>query len=305
MPSSGRTAPSLIRLELQLMTYTRCAVHFGSGVARSKDDPLYQSLLHTEVFTSEQIVKTTCLYLNGDVLATQSSRGTFHLHEDRNLLRLYVPSGRRCRELCYITQVPKRLALLFSATGAIAEKTLGDVLRASVAILDDVLSSQGIVKVSGVKPTSEVATPLLHPESPTSISNEEASDSSEDTTARVEESTAAEDTDLGFERDTATIRGSNMHAGGSIFGTRFRVESTDRPPVPVAPPRSHEYAALLDQVIKAAGRIKFPRLRATTRASFEDLVSPSLSPEHIFGSRAENPLDHDIKVGAAGELFVS
>jgi hypothetical protein len=98
---------------------------------------------------------------------------------------------------------------------------------------------------------------------------------------------------------------------------RFHSGTSDRPDAPAETYTGiDQYAALLDRIIKAGSEAKFPTHGAFNldgiwnalptdpdahiTASF---AQPSLSSP--FGVRSQNQLSHDMKIGAAGELYVS
>ena len=322
------------------LNWTRCAVHFGKSITYSADDPLYGRLIQAEVYTSEDIIKTTRLSLKENVLATQDSPGNLHLQEDENPLRLYVPRDRRLQELCYITQIPTRLALLFSAADpTAAEKVLGDVLKASSVILDDVLIDKGIIQVPGVNPLPEIvksrSSSLSDASSviPQGIDAPEVQDNlsetSEDESTMVGSQDSVYDTSTFTSRENTPIRGISRLPTCTVTGSQdwgYETSTlTSRETTPsrgtsrltplmgsnvaasqaAAILKNREYCKLLSQIIQAAGRIKFPDSQTTRRASADGLVESTISLQSCFGNRAENPLEHDIRVGAAGELFVS
>ena len=312
-------------------------MHFGKHITYTAEDPLYGRLLHTEVYTSGDIIKTTSLSLKGTVLASQDSPGNFQLQEDDNLLRLYVPNDRRLQELCYITQIPRRLAQLFSAADSTAtEKVLGDVLKASSVILEDVLVDKGIIQISGVNPLPEVVDSRsrsvsdansqgIHaPEVPDNlnVSSEDESTliGSQGPVYKTSTFTSRENTPIrrisrlpsynvvgsqesAYETSTFTSRENSPFSGVSrlppFIGSNTAASQAS------AISRNREYCKLLSQVIRAAGRINFPDSQTTRRASADSLVATEISLQSCFGNRADNPLEHDIRVGAAGELFVS
>ena len=314
-------------------------MHFGENITYSADDPLYGRLIHTEVYTSEDIIKTTKLSLKGNVLATQESPGNLHLQEDEKLLRLYVPRDRRLQELCYITQIPTRLALLFSAADpTAAEKVLGDVLKASSVILDDVLIDKGIVQVPGVNRLPEIVKSRSSSVSDASSVSSQGihapevqdnqSETSEDENTMVGSQDSVYDTSTFTSRENTPIHGISRLPTCTVSGsqdwgygasTLTSRETTPSRGTSRLPPfmgsnfaasqavisKNREYCKLLSQIIQAAGRIKFPDSQTTRRASADGLVASKISLQSCFGNRAENPLEHDIRVGAAGELFVS
>lgn len=295
-----------------MLKHIRCAAHYKHGITHSKDDPLYNRLLHTEVYTSEDIVKTIKLGLNGNVLATRSGQGTFHLHEDETMLRLYIPHNHRLQELCYITQIPKRLALQFTTTDAAAEKAIGDIFKSSLAILDDVLVNKGIIRVLGVEPMPDLEEPRPNAVPETGFQFGHISEFQDNVSILSDgESTVIGYNDLVSEAGTSARQENNISyraPRSSSNTTESQIRPTSRhdtPPVLITIPRNREYPKLLSQVIEAAGRINFPQSQTMSRASTGGLAASTLSLESCFGTRAESPLEHDIKIGAAGELFVS
>ena len=69
----------------------------------------------------------------------------------------------------------------------------------------------------------------------------------------------------------------------------------------------HEYRALLDRVIRAASRAPFPRPGVPSPETGSDLddATTILLSDTVFGRRSDGKVSHDVKIGAAGELFVS
>lgn len=298
-----------------MLNCIRCAVHFGKAITYSADDPLYSRLLHTEVYTSEAIVETTSLKLNGIVLATQDSPGTFHLQEDENLLRLYVPHDARLQELCYLTQIPPRLALLFSAADPAAEKVLGDVFKASPVVLDDVLLDEGIIQIPGVNPL-----PVAVDSRPRSVSEADVQNCCDAklrdnlNATSGNESTVIGSQDPVYEtrafasRENTPSRGTLRLpplVGSDVAASQAFLYPRDTLSEMTEISRNREYCKLFNQIIQAAGRIELPDSQTTRRASADGLVGSNISLQSCFGNRADNPLEHDIRVGAAGELFVS
>jgi hypothetical protein len=73
------------------------------------------------------------------------------------------------------------------------------------------------------------------------------------------------------------------------------------------------YERLLDKVITASKTAIFPTQNPFSMASLLQALPTNASPESsrsaefsgAFGIRSENQMQHDMKIGAAGELFVS
>ena len=233
------------------------------------------------MYLSEDISTTINLVLDGDIIASQSTDGALHLQDNHDGIRLYVPRDERSRELSYLTQIPERIVSHLKITDRGAAKVFGDVLKSSLNVLDDVLMNHGIVHVPGIMAETMPGdlTPPFASSSASSFINDGLQDASSPTTSVTE--------------------ASNVRAQSARFA-RMRDASGARDPAQnqvsqtMAIPSNDKYRTLLDHVIKSI------------RGSQPDLSYPDepFVPDEVFGVRTINPVLHDMKIGAAGELFV-
>ena len=126
----------------------RCAIHFGGF--SPEDRSLYQKFLGTEVHESDGISKTVTIWINGVCSCVSGAKGKIHIAEIAGQLRLCVPKDPRDRELCYLVQLPEKLASYLGITDAAATKVFGDLLKASPVLVEDVLTDHGIVQIPGL-----------------------------------------------------------------------------------------------------------------------------------------------------------
>ena len=278
---------------------------------------------------SDTIVKTVTISLEGlEPVTIEGEKAKLHLEESNKQLKLYVPQDRRHRELCFVTALPNRLAAYLGIQKPEAVKVLGDLLRSSASILDQVFEDYGIVPLPWPEPIEQGATnpeslesdeedvghltPVLTSTQP-SVSRERTPERGHDTFQR---NTSAR-LRLGSRTDSPNETETNSSYGRSTFtsATSSFTGSSDTPrssltpaPVsvrlqeaPIQPLPNAPYVALLNYVIAAAAAHVLQTLGLPPLA---EQPEPIQLPDTAFGLRSENPIAHDIKVGAAGELYV-
>lgn len=248
-----------------------------------------------EVSLSDSISNTISLILNEKIIASESTHGVLHLHDSEDHIRLYLPRDKKKQELSYLTQVPERFVSYFGIKDPGAAKVFGDVLKSSLNVLDDVLTSHGIVLVPGVAaqppPDNETSASSVGSVGDLPIANLRPSTPSSASNTVVEDVTLS----TASVTDVSGVRAQSVpFARAAVPSTQpaFTWENVSEARVN---PSDEKYRALLDHVIQSAGSDR-------QNLSFSD--EPFLSDE-VFGVRATNQLLHDMKIGAAGELYVS
>ena len=78
-------------------------------------------------------------------------RTILHIDSDEEQLRLYVPQDRKKRNLCYLNQLPQKLAIYLGLADTSAIRIVGNIMAASSDLLDDLLMEEDIVRVRGVE----------------------------------------------------------------------------------------------------------------------------------------------------------
>ena len=242
-----------------------------------------------------------------------------HIEESDSRLRLYVPRDSTERELCFLKGLPEGLATYLGINEIKAVKVLGDILKAtSAAVISKLLDDHGIDRLPWPDPVQHsvssyetqasedlipeppshprASTPVQGPRSPRPASTPRTSFSSQI------ESPYNSDTYLpaspSFLASTHTPRSSLSPAP-----TPVQVDSARRPSI-----SNDEYISLLSFVIAAAA--KGGKNRRSTRRTHlvtasTDIPEPIEYSDALFGKRSENQMAHDIKIRAAGELYVS
>ena len=273
------------------------------------------------MFESDGILKTVTLSHQGPPIVVEGAKGNLHIEQDNNQVRLYVPRNRRDRELCYLTQLPKKLVAHLAIIDPTAVKVFGDILKASPLVLDDVLKDHGIVQVPGVEPfqptgSGETTGNFDETEREERDNDEEDSEATPSTssppqlpsTSRLQASslfgrnhTRSSSSENGLFPSTAqspSRPSSTPSSTPSIFPAAARQEVIPRPFIDNA-----EYIALLAHVITTSSQARFPPSAPSSFGIVFDPAIPIFS-DTVFGIRSQNPTSHDTKIGAAGELYV-
>jgi hypothetical protein len=316
----------------------RCAVHFKSHKVRDGDRSLYNTLLTTDVYRSDGFSKTLTLRQGGGRITVESGKANLHIREDNKTLTLFVPRDSIARERCYLSQLPSRLLGYLAISDTAAKSTLTAVLTCSQAVLDDLLEDNGIIEVPGLVPLQSTTQCEEDPEYHT-VETDNATSSS----ARQQRATPVAESDHSpgpFTLNTTPslysfVGGSATSANRSNSAFRFTFSQPEptsfsaHPITPIPPPgrspspgnqdpapsvfgSNEEYRTILDSIITAASRAAFPppplfdhNGRLLQPASITGTNRQrTILPDTVFGNRSQNQVSHDVKVGAAGELFV-
>lgn len=297
-------------------------------------------LLATDVYRSDGFSKTLTLCQGDSRITVESGKANLHIKEDNKNLTLFVPRDSTARERCYLSQLPNRLLGYLAISDTAAKSTLTAVLTGSQSVLDDLLEDYGIVEVPGLVPLQSTTQYEEDLEYHTVETDSAASSSARQQRATP---VAASDRSPGRGPFTPTTTPSpNSFAGGSTTSANWSnsgLPSTFHPPertslsahpiTPIPSPgrpsspenqdqassvfgSNEEYRTLLDRVIAAASRAGFPspplfdrngRLLPTVSSTGTNRQRTTLS-DTVFGNRSQNQVSHDMKIGAAGELFV-
>jgi hypothetical protein len=320
---------------------TRCAVHFKSYKVRDGDRSLYNTLLATDVYRSDGFSKTLTLCQGGDRITVESGKANLHIKEDNKNLTLFVPRDSTARERCYLSQLPNRLLGYLAISDTAAKSTLTAVLTGSQSVLDDLLEDYGIIEVPGLVPLQSTTTQYEEDLEYHTVETDSATSSSAHQQRATP--VTASDCSPGRGPFTSTAMPSpNSFAGGSttsanwsnngLLSTFHPPERASFPAHPITPTPSpgrssspenqdpasrvfgsnEEYRTLLDSVIAAASHVGFPspslcdpngRLLPSASSTRTNRQRTTL-PSTVFGNRSQNQVSHDMKIGAAGELFV-
>lgn len=243
---------------------------------------MYRKLAEANIYESDGISKTVTISINGEQRSVLGAKGKIHIEEIDDKLQIYVPRDQRERELCYLVQFPPKLASHLNISEQIGIKVLGDLLKASIVVVKDVLIDHGIVQVPGLLESVRYITP--REESDESNLDEITRRASRLTLIQRSESCETE----AIERGPGLDAFNQRVVGGSV-GEGNSESSSD-------------YQKLLDSIINAASIGHIPKKDYQLKS--ENGLRPVDLPESLFGTPSEDRFQHNSRKGAAGELYV-
>jgi hypothetical protein len=292
------------------MTGHSCAVSNRTRLLiQGHFQPLYDQLQATSVFKADGIsTQYTIRYQDGETIGPISQNtGHVHIEEQEIGWRIYVPQDRDAREICYKTELPPALASLFKIP-PLARENLGHVLNSRLSVIDELLENGGVGMVPGLD------APERNDGENVDADREEYADGGMPSGRSVQP--AAREIDLALRPSgrVATIPVRLGTPSSSVSGQESgRVSPSENidpfrsvsPEIPEdnAFVAGNAYLELLDNVIRIARQAILPR---------SDALVPGIGGFHpgyvhneAFGVRTQGQMNHDFKIGAAGELFVS
>ncbi|GIC90505.1 uncharacterized protein Aud_006939 [Aspergillus udagawae] len=287
--------------------FYRCILHYSEEGQETVGQRLRQ-LQNALVYESAGFKKTLVLQLNEVTARVQSDTGLVHIEEINDVLHIYIPRDHSDRRRCYNKELPQSLGRYFGLKmDSTVSLTFASVFFTPGDLIDECLDSHGIVRIS-----PDIA---LQPESePTDTTISDGSIEGGDVFSGSDE---AQESGEGMYTPQDTPRSSPEGAGElpRTIVTHNRASappprpftvpypdwpSPDRVPRPFA--EHHPYIQLLDKVIRLARPLTLSEVLQRPMNTVGS--GANTSHESTFGVRSENQLAHDIKIGAAGELFV-
>ena len=296
-----------------LLSY-RCARHFESPQAECGDHELPRRLNNVTVFQSNEVTSTVSIELDGRVLAKQTTSGTIHLEDDGDSgLKIYVPNNGTAREICYNKKLPERLVTHWCITDGAAVMVIGNVLNMSIGALSVILSEHGIPEMPDVQQFLDASFDqgeegnytTMETQAPWHTYGRSLSSSTRNLDSSYSSYAATDAASSMFTQSRAITpesRNTSVSARRQRSGSRTPVLAAQQALIEVNEYNISEYRNLLDWVINASRRARFPS-KFDFQAS-NNSVSVSTNFDTVFGIRSQGTMAHDKRIGAAGELFV-
>jgi hypothetical protein len=294
--------------EILIASYS-CAVSNRTPlVVQGHYQNLYDRLLATSVLRTDAIsTKYTIRYPNSEMVGPiAQNTGHVHIQEHEGGWQIFVPQNRDAREICYVRELPRALASLLKIT-TLAAESISHVLNSRISVIDELLEIGGVGKAPGLDAPQR--------------SNVENMDEDREEyeqewlPSRKSVQTTAEEVDPALresgrvptlpERLGTPSSSSSGQEVGRVSPSRIR---TPLRSVSLAVPEEivftrNAYRELLDNVIRIARQAVLPHRDAAL--SGIGRFHPGYVHDDAFGVRTQGQMNHDFKIGAAGELFVS
>ena len=205
-----------------------------------------------------------------------------------------------------------------------AVRVLEGILTKSSSVIDDMLDHHGVVRVAGLEPNPQTDSEGASSDEDTgqSVPHVALPPSAQSPSTPVRRGSSASAFYSGSAPNSTSREGFSSYTGDpftpqssqTFTGFSGTPRSTLSPfpegrevATPEISTSLHEYRALLDRVIRAASRAQFPRpgVPLPELASDSNDDTPVVLSDTVFGRRSDGKVGHDVKIGAAGELYVS
>jgi hypothetical protein len=292
-----------------LITRYSCAVSNRTPLAANGHfQPLYERLLATSVLRTDGIsTQYTIRYQNGEVVGPiAQSTGHVHIQEREGGWQIFVPQNPGAREVCYSRELPHALASLCKIA-PLAVENISHVLNSSILVIDELLEIGGVGMVPGMD-----SPPRVNDEN----RDQEREELEEGTPSRTSFQRSSVETShvlresgrVSTPPERLNTPSSSVSGQGSAVVSPRQISPPLRSISPAVPEenaftRDTAYLELLNNVIRIARRAVLPHRDAV--ASGIGRFHPGYAHDDAFGIRSQGQMNHDFKIGAAGELFVS
>lgn len=282
--------------------WSSCILHYNIQ-GRETDGQSLQRLQESVVYESSGFSKTLLLQMNDVTATVRSDTGLVHIVEVGGVLCVYVPRTRSDRRRCYYLDLPKTLQRHFRLRGSAARLALQVVFLSPGALIDQLLDENGIIRIS-----PEVTE---HPDSESDTSISGLSDEGNLTAGEIFSDFENSDAPINNQRSrfgttnpilrTTPTRGGFSSSSPRLFSPSHSARVSPQRG-PRLSPQESPYSQLLGDIIRLA--------RLSTLAEVLQIPTNigtgngNIAHEEAFGVRSQKRLEHDIRIGAAGELYV-
>lgn len=296
----------------------RCGSNYEAVSLRADPSKVFRQLQTANIYESEGFQRTLVLQY-GDIEATaQSGNGLVHIEVQDDALKIFIPKDPLDQERCYCTELPKALSSHLGIRDEKALQTFRTVFTTSEKILEIVLNDDGVI-------------PFSHPDSREAELESQFSDGSDSDIISIsshtlsEEDSDEESTSVSQDADSSPLNHENRNIAPGSIGSDVssqNARSTHRAHEPqravprhvVSPSPDHidpdlgitfgqtQYVEALTNITDQARAANFCGTLQTPANTHRNNWNNMF--RYDFSIESPNRLDRDIKVGAAGELYV-
>lgn len=292
----------------------RCGSNYEAAGLRADPSNVFRLLQTANIYESEGFQRTLVLHYGDIEVNAQSGNGLVHIEVQNNVLRVFIPRDHLDQKRCYRTELPKVLSSHLGIRDEKALQIFRTIFTTSEEILESVLNDDGVIPFS--HPDSREADSQSSDGADSdAISISSHTSSEEDSDEELTSSQASDSSPVNH--DSPNLTPASIGSDISSQAARSSQRAFDsRPAIPshtVSPSPSRvdpalgitfgqtQYVEALTNVIDQARAANFRgnlRTPANIHRNSWDNVG--------FGFSIESPnrLDRDIKVGAAGEVYV-
>ncbi|KAF2170402.1 hypothetical protein M409DRAFT_35953 [Zasmidium cellare ATCC 36951] len=304
-------AMSVMALDLRYKAHAilRVAASFNSPRYNSDGPALYKNLQGIKTMVTDDISSVLTLSQDG-ILTTVEKQGNMHIGETDDGVTIYVPRNKRKQKFCFSSPLPTNLAawLMRNPVTLIEEDVDGEMVTVlsslisdGPAVVDLILDDKGIAQVP------------IENEDPRHEEQDEDDIDPDDFVEHdlVNVLVATSLTPVSDHRLSATDDGVVEVVSRQAGATSRR--SGGYTPVFTVPHEDHaireddHYRELLERVVRAASRARFPSKYMSARGALGSGGSTAMGYngfESELRYRSSSQFERNFRVGAAGELYV-
>lgn len=254
---------------------------------KERPSATHLALQKMTVYTSDGISKSVSIKQHGRPVTIEQEAAYFHVDVQDNNLKLYVPHNKNHQHVCLTRQLPITLLKYLGVQDQPSWGELSSIITApNLFVVDEHLHQGGIIEVEGIERSEE--------DRGDDSGDESSSNDGEPSPVRILQTPSQE-----------------SFGESSVAAQSRENASAARPPTPVTPvsvespspaERVDLYRQLLDAVIRQAQSLSgLPQVGHTIVAPGSQGLA--LNTSLAVSSGILN--GKEVKIGAAGELFVS
>ena len=246
---------------------------------------------------SDGIGRSLQITQNGSSIEGASGRANFHFEETDGALRLYLPKDEVERDVCFESDLPRRLCVFLSITDSGALSVIGGVFRKdNPAVIDKILENAGVGQIDC--DFAALDEELGAPEDESDV------ETLAEATSNVRLSTPSSGPRPYTPSSLARWR---ERPSGSANAEGVREMSTPSPSYQERQREAQEtaYKSILENIVNVARQRVQSDFFETTGVSIRGPVATKALPqETIRDAFAARTRERDFKLGAAGELYL-
>ncbi|KAL8736556.1 MAG: hypothetical protein Q9181_002384 [Wetmoreana brouardii] len=284
-------------LRIKSQAIARCAFHFASLSKRQDVASLHRRFKRAIVYVSDGIRRSLQITQRGRCIEGALSRANFHFEEAEGALRLYLPKDEVECDVCFESDLPRRLCTFLGVTDPGAPGIVGAVFRKdNPTVIDRILENAGVGQVDcdfaaldeelGTSEAGSDVETLVHATSNISLSTPSSVPRPCTPSGRARRREGQSGSE-----NAEDVRDKIM-PDPSYRGQQREAQET-------------AYKRILEQVVNVAKQRVHSGVFESTGLSVGDPIAIKPLPQETI--REAFPLrsqERDFKVGAAGELYM-
>lgn len=248
------------------------------------------------VYVSDGIRRSLQITQDGRRIESASSRADFHFEEAEGGLRLYLPKDEAERDVCFESDLPRRLCTFLGITDPSASGVIGGVFRKdNPVVIDRILEKAGVSQ-------NDCDFAALDEELGTSEAESDV-DHVVETTSNIRLSTPSSGprpyTPSGW------LERRERHSGSESADVRDEIIPASSYQERQGEAQETAYKRILEHIVNVVRQRVLSGVFESTGVPIESPVATEALPQEIIRTAfATRTQERDFKVGAAGELYM-